>query len=117
MKRGDVVVLLVCLAAAGLLFLPRLLLSPANKLVVTASDGQLEFPLRDDIAQKIDGVLIEIKDSRARVASSPCRDQLCVKAGWLTRSGNVSVCLPQRVAIQVSGIRNQESGGVDSIAY
>jgi len=113
MKRGDIIILLICLAVAGLLFLPRLTLPPASKLLVTSSGGQLEFPLQDDFLREIDGVVIEIKGMRARVVSSPCRDQLCVRAGWLSRPGDTAVCLPRRVAIQIKGGQS----GVDSVAY
>ena len=112
MKRGDMIVLFACLALAGLLFLPRLFMPPASELVATSGEGRREFPLREDRIEEVGGVVIEIKDGRARVAGSPCRDQLCVKAGWLSKSGESAVCLPQRVVIRIGG-----QSGVDGIAY
>ena len=112
MKRGDVIVLLACLALAGLLFLPRLLTPPASTLIFISSEGQQEYSLREDLTKEIGGVVIEIKDGRARIARSPCRDQFCVKAGWLSRSGESAICLPERVVLQIAG-----QSGVDSVAY
>jgi len=124
MKRGDVIVLLACLFIAGLLSLPRLFLPPASELVIISGEGRQEFSLQEDLVKEIDGVAVEIKGGRARIVSSPCRDKLCVKAGWLSRPGDAAVCLPQRVALQVAGgrnqvaeNRNQEAGGADSVAY
>ena len=114
MKRGDFLILLACLIAAGLLFVPRWLAPPAGTVIVTAGEVWHEFALEEDLTQEIHGVVIEISGGRARVVSSPCRDQLCVKAGWVSHSGEAAICLPQRVVLQVQ-TRGQSE--VDGVAY
>ena len=56
--------------------------------------------------------LIEICDSRIRVAEADCPDQLCVQMGWLQNSGLPIVCLPNRLVIQYA----QSLDGLDAIS-
>jgi len=114
MKRGDFLILLACLIAAGALFVPRLLAPPAGTAIVTSGEARHEFALEEDLTQEIHGVVVEISGGRARIVSSPCRDQLCVKAGWVSRPGEAAICLPQRVVLQVQARRSSE---VDGVAY
>ena len=37
------------------------------------------------------------------MADANCPDRDCVHAGWLSRPGQGSVCLPHRVAIRILG--------------
>ena len=116
MKRGDFYILLICLAAAGALFVPRWLAPPAGTAIVTSGEIRHEFSLQEDLTREIHGVVIEISGGRARVVSSPCRDQLCVKAGWIARPGEAAICLPQRVVLQMQA-RGRRNSGVDGVAY
>jgi hypothetical protein len=45
--------------------------------------------------------IIEVRDGRIRVADSPGRQKLCVKAGWLSRGGESAICLPNQVVVRV----------------
>ena len=116
MKRGDFFILLACLATAGALFVPRLLAPPAGTAIVTFGEARHEFSLQEDLTQEINGVVIELSGGRARIASSPCKDQLCVKAGWVSRAGEAAICLPQRIVLQAQGNGRGQSG-VDGVAY
>jgi len=104
MRRGDVWVALGLLALAGALLLLRIL--PAGQPVVYVNG--------EAAAQSVtvNGVEVEIVGGRARVAASPCRDQLCVHAGWLEKPGDIAVCLPQRVIVELRGAKE-----VDGVAY
>jgi hypothetical protein len=44
---------------------------------------------------------IEVKDSRVRVASSDCPNQLCVNKGWIKTAGEIIVCVPNKVLIEI----------------
>lgn len=56
----------------------------------------------------------------ARVLSSPCPLKICVRAGRLERPGQVAACVPNRVAVTLTGegagSPQQDDGGVDAIA-
>ncbi|MBA1148366.1 NusG domain II-containing protein [Ectothiorhodospiraceae bacterium WFHF3C12] len=45
--------------------------------------------------------VIEVRDGRVRVADSPGRQKLCVEAGWLSRSGESAICLPNQVVVRI----------------
>ena len=104
MKRGDLWIALGLLALAGVLLLLRVL-----------PGGQPMVYINGEVAVQsmvVNGVEIEIDGGRARVADSPCRDKLCVHAGWLERPGDIAVCLPQRVIVEIRGAKE-----VDGVAY
>jgi len=44
---------------------------------------------------------IEVKESRVRVSWSDCPRQLCVKTGWIKTAGEVIVCVPNKVLIEI----------------
>jgi hypothetical protein len=46
---------------------------------------------------------IVIDRGRARVASDPGRHQYCVKQGWLSKAGQVAMCLPNQVSLELLG--------------
>jgi len=102
MKRGDILALLGLLALAGLV----LLLRPGGSGGVYVNGSQASAGMT------VNEVVIEIDGHRARVADSPCRDKLCARAGWIERPGDVAVCLPQRVIVEIRGAGR----GVDGVA-
>lgn len=55
---------------------------------------------------------VEIRDGEVRVARDPGPRQICVNQGWLSRPGQVALCLPNRVSIEVMGGQPH-----DSMAY
>ena len=56
---------------------------------------------------------IEIQPGRARIARDPSPRQLCVKQGWLSRTGEAALCLPNQVSVEIRG----KTRAFDSIAY
>ncbi|HRR92028.1 MAG TPA: NusG domain II-containing protein [bacterium] len=44
-----------------------------------------------------------MKNRKVRILSSPCPDKLCVKQGYISESGQVIICLPNRVVIKIEG--------------
>ena len=65
------------------------------------------------VAGPLGNTLIEIQPGRARIARDPSPRQLCVKQGWLNRAGEVALCLPNQVSVEIRGaVRTY-----DSIAY
>ena len=46
---------------------------------------------------------IQVRDGQVRFVNSPCPNQLCVHTGWLSQGGEVSICLPNKVSVQILG--------------
>ncbi len=57
-------------------------------------------------------VFYEVREGKIRFYESDCPDQICVKAGWLERDGDMAACLPNRVWVKVRG----EGGQNDALA-
>ena len=74
-----------------------------------AGEEAARLRLDRDQVRRVQGALgtsvIEVRDGRVRVAASPGPRQLCVRTGWLARSGESAICLPNEVVVQVHGGR------------
>lgn len=59
--------------------------------------------------------LIEIGEGRVRVIEADCPDQIDVKQGYISKTNELIVCLPNRLVIEIIG--EEEDGEVDHITY
>jgi len=114
LKPGDWITLLLGVALVSGLGV-HFWSGPQGDTLIVRSQGKLlqQVSLRRAQAISVSGplgvTLIEIQPGRARIARDPSPRQLCVKQGWLSRAGQVALCLP----VEVSGpVRT-----FDSIAY
>ena len=57
--------------------------------------------------------VIHIAQGKVRFAKSPCHNQYCVHQGWLTHTGQVAICLPNQVSLELVG----EQKPYDSLNY
>ena len=57
--------------------------------------------------------LIAVEPGRARVVADPGPRQYCVRQGWLMRPGEIAICAPNRVSLQIAG----RTRVYDSISY
>lgn len=105
---GDWLVVVVALAVVAWLFAVlwhsepagKLLIRAGNKVFATLSLNQnrtLEVPGPAGISRII------IEQGKVRFASSPCHNQYCVHQGWLAHAGQVAVCLPNQVSVELLG--------------
>ncbi len=88
-------------------------LSPQGRTAIVERDG--EVVLRRDLSQlteettfTIEGdqgieVTITLSPVGAAVTSSTCPDQVCVRTGLLTRSGESAICLPGKLSLRLEG--------------
>lgn len=58
--------------------------------------------------------LIEIGDGKVRVIEASCPDKLDVKQGYISKTGEIIVCLPNRLTIEIKGIEDEKE--VDHIS-
>ena len=57
--------------------------------------------------------IIEIKGGRARFKSAPCKNQYCVQQGWVHLTGQMLICIPNEVSIEILG----KTKAYDSLNY
>jgi hypothetical protein len=81
---------------------------PADKALIR-SGGKvfLEVPLSRDQQIEVPGPLgtsiITIEKRRARITSDPSPRQYCVRQGWIQQAGEIAVCLPNEVSVELTG--------------
>lgn len=56
---------------------------------------------------------VAVDQRRVRVVSDPGPRQYCVRQGWLARPGEIAICAPNQVSVQVQGGRE----AYDSLSY
>lgn len=87
--------------------------------LVVRSKGAVvaELSLLRNRTLAIDGPLgatvVEVQNQRARIASDPSPKQYCVRQGWLQHAGEIALCLPNQVSIEIAASQNR----VDSLNY
>lgn len=59
------------------------------------------------------GLTVTLYPDGAAVTEASCPDQVCVRTGKITRTGESAVCLPGRVVLQLEGGK----GAVDATTY
>lgn len=90
----------------------------ADKAIVR-QDGRVfaEIDLRTRRELQVPGplgsTLISVEPGRVRVVADPGPRQYCVRQGWLMRPGEIAICAPNRVSVQVAG----RTKVYDSISY
>jgi hypothetical protein len=117
-KPGDWLTLLLGSIFVVLLTLNLWSGDLADKAIIR-SGGRIfqEVPLSRDQQIKVPGPLgislITIEKRRARIASDPSPRQYCVRQGWLQQAGEIALCLPNQVSIELVGNKKK----YDSLNY
>lgn len=60
--------------------------------------------------------IIEVGDEEVRVIEASCPDKLDVLQGTISRPGELIVCLPNRLVIEIVGAEEAEENEVDHIS-
>jgi len=90
----------------------------ADKAIIR-SGGKIfkEVPLSRDLQIEVPGPLgisvITIEKRKARITSDPSPRQYCVRQGWLQNSGEIAICLPNQVSVELTGSKKK----YDSLNY
>lgn len=120
-RRSDLAlagaaVALALLLLGGTAWLPGGDSAASRAVVSVAGSPIMTLDLRQDGAYPIEAngghMVVEVADGAVRVRESDCPDQVCVLTGWVREPGDLVVCVPYRVVVQVQGAAD---GGPDAI--
>ena len=117
-KLGDWLVICVAAVLVGLSF-PLFWQGGLADRAIIRQNGQVfaDVDLRARRQLEVPGplgqTLIAIEPGRARVLADPGPRQYCVRQGWLMRPGEIAICAPNRVSLQIAG----RTKVYDSISY
>ncbi|MBP3875062.1 MAG: NusG domain II-containing protein [Lachnospiraceae bacterium] len=122
LRKGDFVLLFIFIMAAALTaFLP--LTGPASSTqfvrITCRGEDYGIFPLEED--REVDVTsgnhhnLVSIQGGTVHMESADCRNQVCVNTGTISRSGDLIVCLPNQVVVEIIGEEENEDEVIDSV--
>ena len=105
---GDWLVVGLSALLVAMLFTTLWQTEPANKLRIRQGNSiYATLSLNQKRVLDIHGPLgvskITIDNGRVRFEQSPCRNQYCVHQGWLHKAGQVAICLPNQVSLELLG--------------
>ncbi|HEX5803351.1 MAG TPA: NusG domain II-containing protein [Azospira sp.] len=118
LRPGDWLVVALGALAVAVSF-PLVWQGGAAEKAVVRRDGEVIAEL--DLSRKrtlqvagaIGTTVIAVEPGRARVAADPGPRQYCVRQGWLKRPGEIAICAPNHVSLQIAGRKDS----FDSLAY
>lgn len=115
---GDWLIILVCVL--GVLYLFQILWTNehAAKVQIRLGDKiyatySLNQQREIHVHGKLGDAVISISQGKVRFAKSPCAEQYCVHQGWLTLAGQVAICIPNQISLELIG----EAKSYDSLNY
>lgn len=56
---------------------------------------------------------IEVRDGQIAIVDANCDDQICVRKGFISKTGQTIVCLPHRLVIEVMPTNDQQNNDKD----
>ncbi len=107
--RGGDWWLIACIIALSVVFIPLLHSAARGRIaIIRIGDAVVEtLVLENDqklvVAGRLGETEIEVKDGQVRVVRSPGPQKLCVRRGWISKSGQMLICLPNRVTVEIPG--------------
>ena len=92
--------------------------SSESKIAVIYQDSKLsqEVGLEEDrlIALPLEEMQIQVKAGMIRVAMSDCPKQICVNMGWIKTPGQIIVCAPNKMLVE---IKSSDPQFLDAVVY
>lgn len=115
---GDWLVIVTGIVAVIFMFQQFWSVEPASKLKIRQGNQIIgTYDLNQTRELHIHGALgdslISISQGKVRFKQSPCHNQYCVHQGWLSRAGQVAICIPNQISLQLIGARSS----YDSLNY
>jgi Uncharacterized protein conserved in bacteria len=113
MKKGDKIILSIIIVLIAIGFGIKYY-SGRNKEGIASIeiDGKVygTYDLKRSENKKFDLKLpdnehstVEINNGRIRIYEANCPDKVCVRTGWISKPGEVIVCLPYKIIVKISG--------------
>ncbi|GAB6106188.1 NusG domain II-containing protein [Fusibacter bizertensis] len=112
MKKNDIILV-------GIILIIGLIALVAMKMVQNNDHSDLEVLIKHDgvviqsypFTQKTDETyvyeengernVVQIKDGFVSMIDADCRDQICVKTASISKNGEIIVCLPHKLTVEI----------------
>jgi len=125
LKKGDLIIVSVVLLLIVISYSTVKLINSNNsgsgKVAVIRQNNVIVKKIDLDKLQKSETINVDgdyhnailAENGRIRFQEANCPDLVCVKTGWLNKSGDMAVCLPNKVSIKIEG----SGEALDGVAY
>lgn len=67
-----------------------------------------------DVKTELGENIVKISKGKVQILDADCPDKICVKDGYIEEPGELLVCLPHKVIVEIKGTKNAET---DDAAY
>ncbi|MBP2031871.1 hypothetical protein J2Z42_000536 [Clostridium algifaecis] len=117
MKKADkiiaiIIVLLVIISTVGL-FAYKNHSNTSDKIATIKQNGKIIKTIdlnnvsgTQEFTIKYNGIhynKIKVEKGKIAIIDADCPDKVCVKTGWLSETGQSSVCLPHKLIVSIEG--------------
>jgi hypothetical protein len=124
MTKWDkmLIALILVLSIGSLVFISAMTMNYDNSYVKISIDGELykKYSLDGTMDKKITidtdkGInVIHIEKGFVYMEESSCPDKTCIKQGRIDRPGEIIVCLPNKVTVEITG---EIESGPDAVSH
>lgn len=126
MTKGDkvLIIIIIIISLISLVFIKNSSTGYSEKYVSIQVNGEEIKRVKFDkstigknipIQTEYGYNLIEIGNERVRVVEADCPDKLDVKQGYISQPNELIVCLPNRLVIEIKGLKQTDT--IDYISY
>jgi hypothetical protein len=110
LRKADIILIAIVVLIAAAIEIVYLVPKNQPTVAVIIQDGkeikQVDLKKSDDYTfeAETDGLFVfEAKNGKLRIVQAPCRDQICVRTGWISQPGQAAICLPYRLQAEIRG--------------
>jgi hypothetical protein len=125
MKKNDfIIIAIVILLAIGGIFYLNVLKSQSGRIARISVNEKIFREIDLNTIKAGESIEFDVANGHGHVvasaegiimAHSDCRDQICVKTGLISNQGEMIVCLPNKIVIEILGNTDSDDG-VDVIS-
>lgn len=110
---GDGFIILLLAVASALSFIPRLGAGRGETVTLTAGNAQAKnFSLSRDTVFAVAGPIgkteVSIHKGQVWISDASCPRQICRHQGKIRLNGQILVCMPNRLVIEIKGSNDPE---------
>ena len=125
LRWGDFLMYILIATVAVVLFLaaPKGISGQAQVAVLT-EDGKVVFqkPVAElqaagsfEIEAQGFHYVIAYENGKIRFSEADCPDKVCVRSGWVTRTGQVAACVPGHLILKITGPSTNGPDDIDIV--
>lgn len=114
-KKRDIILALVLILLGIVCYgVIRLGQKKGSQVIIYEDQKEIgKYDLNTDTTKEIQTAkgmnILEIKNGMAYVTEADCPDQVCIRMGKISKTGENIVCLPHKLVIQVEGDVGQKA--------